>query len=233
MGPSFGDGPGTDTAQATKLNRAAFERCVTFFDSAEAVDALGMNKWCARARSGSRFLRDPRNSRTKLAVCLRGIAQETTRRFATSSRGVWKIALASDALSIRGMNAGARSRLLGRSLIADRPPRRAAEAGAAPFNADDPSFRCCFAALLRAPTITPATVLCGIVGFTGAVYAVITARRVRKQAVYQPEFEDRLFHFVLPPSAYVISRYHLSQLYPIPALRYLLSQVRRCSCSST
>src|SRR5260370_28202351 len=36
MGLSFGYGPGTDTEQAIKLIRAAFERGVTFFDTAEA-----------------------------------------------------------------------------------------------------------------------------------------------------------------------------------------------------
>jgi aryl-alcohol dehydrogenase-like predicted oxidoreductase len=36
MGLSFGYGPATDTAQAIKLIRAAFERGVTFFDTAEA-----------------------------------------------------------------------------------------------------------------------------------------------------------------------------------------------------
>ena len=36
MGLSFGYGPATDTEQAIKLIRAAFERGVTFFDTAEA-----------------------------------------------------------------------------------------------------------------------------------------------------------------------------------------------------
>jgi aryl-alcohol dehydrogenase-like predicted oxidoreductase len=36
MGLSFGYGPATETEQAIKLIRAAFERGVTFFDTAEA-----------------------------------------------------------------------------------------------------------------------------------------------------------------------------------------------------
>ena len=40
--------------------------------------------------------------------------------------------------------------------------------------------------------------LWGIMGFGGDVYAVIVVRRMRKQAVYQPEFEDWLFHVLLP-----------------------------------
>lgn len=48
MGLSFGYGPATDTAQAIKLIQAAFERGVTFFDTAEAYGPLGMNKWLAK-----------------------------------------------------------------------------------------------------------------------------------------------------------------------------------------
>ncbi|HYA74738.1 MAG TPA: aldo/keto reductase, partial [Roseiarcus sp.] len=36
MGLSFAYGPATDTQEAIKLIRAAFERGVTFFDTAEA-----------------------------------------------------------------------------------------------------------------------------------------------------------------------------------------------------
>src|SRR5215510_2494993 len=36
MGLSYGYGPATDTQEAIKLIRAAFERGVTFFDTAEA-----------------------------------------------------------------------------------------------------------------------------------------------------------------------------------------------------
>ena len=62
------------------------------------------------------------------------------------------------------------------------------------------------AALLRAPwqTITvPATLLC-LSGLCGLAYAAITVRRMRRQGVYEPEFEDWLFHIVLPFAAYAI-----------------------------
>jgi hypothetical protein len=36
------------------------------------------------------------------------------------------------------------------------------------------------------------------------VYEVIVARRMRVQTSYRPEFEDWLFHFVLPLAAYAI-----------------------------
>jgi hypothetical protein len=105
------------------------------------------------------------------------------------------------------------------TLIAERPPLRAAEAGAAFATPTIVHFGAALllSALLRAPwpTVTLATALCGIIGFGGAVYAVIIARRLRNQAVYQPEFEDWLFHVVLPFAAYVILA-----LSPFAALSY-------------
>jgi hypothetical protein len=48
------------------------------------------------------------------------------------------------------------------------------------------------------------TVLCGLVGLSGVVYAAIITRRMRRQTAYQPEFEDWLFHVLLPFAAYVM-----------------------------
>src|SRR5512143_2485487 len=61
-------------------------------------------------------------------------------------------------------------------------------------------------ALLRAPweTITVVAALWGLVGLSGVVYMVIVARRMRRQTVYRPEFEDWLFHAVLPFAAYAV-----------------------------
>ena len=41
-------------------------------------------------------------------------------------------------------------------------------------------------------------------GFGGAVYAAVVARRMRKQTAYQPDFEDWLFHVLLPLAAYAM-----------------------------
>lgn len=94
------------------------------------------------------------------------------------------------------------------TLIAERPPLRAAEAGAAFGTPTIVHFSAALllSALLRAPwqTIIPAASLWGLIGFSGVVYAVIIARRMRKQAVYQPEFEDWLFHVVLALTAYAM-----------------------------
>jgi hypothetical protein len=51
------------------------------------------------------------------------------------------------------------------------------------------------------PGVHPATIFWGFMGFTGAVYSVIVLRRMRRHQ-YQPEFEDWLFHAILPFTAY-------------------------------
>jgi hypothetical protein len=94
------------------------------------------------------------------------------------------------------------------TLIAERPPAGAAEAGASFASPTIVHFGVALflSALLHTPlqTITIAAVLWGLLGFGGAGYTVIVARRMRKQAAYEPEFEDWLFHVVLPLAAYAI-----------------------------
>jgi fatty acid desaturase len=51
--------------------------------------------------------------------------------------------------------------------------------------------------------IVPVAVLCGTAGLAGVFYATIVTQRLRRQAAYKPEFEDWLFHAVLPIVAYV------------------------------
>jgi hypothetical protein len=46
--------------------------------------------------------------------------------------------------------------------------------------------------------------LWGLVGLCGVVYVVVVARRMRVQSAYQPEFEDWLFHVLLPFGAYAV-----------------------------
>ena len=45
--------------------------------------------------------------------------------------------------------------------------------------------------------------LCGLMGFSGIVYAIIVTRRMRAQTAYRPQFEDWLFHVLLPVAAYL------------------------------
>ena len=42
----------------------------------------------------------------------------------------------------------------------------------------------------------------GVIGLCGLVYATIVTRRMRRQTAYQPVFEDWLFHALLPFVAY-------------------------------
>jgi hypothetical protein len=94
------------------------------------------------------------------------------------------------------------------TLIAERPPTGLAEAGAAFGSPTIVHFGAVLflSALLHAPwqTITIAAILWGLLGFGGVVYSVIVFRRMRKQFVYRPVFEDWLFHVLLPLFAYAI-----------------------------
>lgn len=44
--------------------------------------------------------------------------------------------------------------------------------------------------------------LCGLLGVGAAIYGVMVVRRLRRQTVYRLEFEDWLFHALLPALAY-------------------------------
>jgi hypothetical protein len=94
------------------------------------------------------------------------------------------------------------------TLIAERPPAGAAEAGAAFGSPTIVHFGTVLflSALLHAPwqTIAIAAAIWGLLGIAGVVYAVIVVRRMRKQAAYDPIFEDWLFHVGLPLVAYSI-----------------------------
>ena len=59
-------------------------------------------------------------------------------------------------------------------------------------------------AMLSAPwdDVGPAAILWGLLGLAGLIYVVIVTRRMRRQQAYRPEFEDWLFHSLLPLAAY-------------------------------
>jgi hypothetical protein len=77
------------------------------------------------------------------------------------------------------------------TLIAETPPLRVAEAGAAFATPTIVHFggALLLSAILSAPwqAVTLAAVLWGL---SGVAYAVIVARRMRVQTAYQPEFEE-------------------------------------------
>lgn len=94
------------------------------------------------------------------------------------------------------------------TLIAQKPPRRAAEAGAAFATPTIVHFATVLllSAALRAPwhEITSAQTVWGLVGALGVIYAGVVARRMRTQTAYRPGLEDWAFHLLLPLAAYLL-----------------------------
>jgi len=94
------------------------------------------------------------------------------------------------------------------TLIAERPPLRAPEAGAAFATPSVVHFGVVLllAAVVSVPwhAIGTVSVVWGLVGLSGIVYAVVVTRRLRVQTVYQPVCEDWLFHVLLPFTAYAM-----------------------------
>ncbi|MGH9970567.1 MAG: hypothetical protein ACREBG_22625 [Pyrinomonadaceae bacterium] len=94
------------------------------------------------------------------------------------------------------------------TLIAERPPLRAAEAGAAFATPSVVHFAVVLllSAIASAPwrAIGAVAVFWGLVGLGGIVNGVVVALRLRVQTVYRPVFEDWLFHVLLPLAAYAM-----------------------------
>lgn len=94
------------------------------------------------------------------------------------------------------------------TLIASNPPLRAAEAGAAFSSPTIFHFGAALfvSALQRVPW--PAVIFIaihwGVIGLIGVVYTVAVIRRIKRQTVYKPVFEDWLFHVILPIIAYSV-----------------------------
>lgn len=93
------------------------------------------------------------------------------------------------------------------TLIGEKPPVGAAEAGAAFATPSVVHF--CAALLLSAVLSAPwsgtgtAAIVWGFVGLSGIVYAFVVIRRMRGQTAYKPVFEDWLFHCLLPCASYL------------------------------
>jgi hypothetical protein len=94
------------------------------------------------------------------------------------------------------------------TLIADRPHIATQEAGAAFASPTIFHFSVVLllSAILRAPwhAISSVAAIWGFVGFAGLAYGAIVVRRMRAQKTYQPDFEDWLFHAILPFAAYAL-----------------------------
>ena len=94
------------------------------------------------------------------------------------------------------------------TLIADRPLPRASEAAPAFSTPTIVHFSVVLllSALLRAPwdSVMGVADVAALIGLAGAVYVVVTARRIRRQTVYKPDAEDWAFHIGLPFAAYAV-----------------------------
>ncbi|PYP87712.1 MAG: hypothetical protein DMF61_08660 [Blastocatellia bacterium AA13] len=94
------------------------------------------------------------------------------------------------------------------ALIAGGSAPRTTEAGAAFATPSVVHFGVVLllSAVLSAPwhAIRSVAFFWGLVGLSGIVYAVVVARRMRAQTIYEPVFEDWLFHVLLPCAAYAI-----------------------------
>ncbi|HXX23963.1 MAG TPA: hypothetical protein VEO19_12505 [Terriglobia bacterium] len=95
------------------------------------------------------------------------------------------------------------------ALIADMPiAEGSAQAGSAFATPNIVHFGAVLllSAVVSAPWhgIGGAALLWGLLGLCGFVYEIIVARRMREQTAYQPEFEDWLFHVLLPFVAYAM-----------------------------
>ena len=68
--------------------------------------------------------------------------------------------------------------------------------------------------------IVTVAALWGLVGLTGTAYVVLVGRRLQSQTTYQTVFEDRLFHVLLPLTAYALLAVSACAAfsYPRPAL---------------
>lgn len=92
------------------------------------------------------------------------------------------------------------------TLIAQRPRLGIAEAGAAFSTPSVVHFTVVLflSAAMSAPwhAMAAIAVVWGLVGVGGIVYSLVVARRLKIQTVYQPVFEDWLFHALLPLAAY-------------------------------
>ena len=94
------------------------------------------------------------------------------------------------------------------TLLAERPARRLAEAGAAFATPTIVHFSAVLllSAVVSVPwhEIGTVSAIWGLLSLSGIVYAVVVGRRVRAQTHYQPALVDWLFNVLLPFTAYAM-----------------------------
>ena len=94
------------------------------------------------------------------------------------------------------------------TLIADKPPKDAANAGAAFATPTVVHFSASLllCALMRVPwpSVVYPEVSWGVMGLGGLFYSGVIAWRMRKQTAYRPGFEDWAFNLALPAISYAL-----------------------------
>jgi hypothetical protein len=94
------------------------------------------------------------------------------------------------------------------TLLADKPQLASPEAGAAFATPNVVHFSAALllSALMRVPwhSLRTAAESWGLVGLAGLVYVVIVIRRMRSQNSYRPDWEDWIYHVVLPLFTYAL-----------------------------
>jgi hypothetical protein len=94
------------------------------------------------------------------------------------------------------------------TLMADRPSPVVVEAGRVFATPTVVHFGACLmiAAMVRVPWPEPilATSACGAAGVAGLAYMCLLVLRMRRQNAYRMDSEDRIFHVILPFTAYAV-----------------------------
>jgi hypothetical protein len=94
------------------------------------------------------------------------------------------------------------------TLIAEKPQVGAGDAASAFGTPTIVHFGCCLliSALIQVPwtSLETGAGVGGAVGLGGLAYMVITLKRMTRQNVYQLDWEDRIFHLILPFVAYTL-----------------------------
>jgi hypothetical protein len=93
------------------------------------------------------------------------------------------------------------------TLIADVPIVKDMERASSTFATPTIVHFCAvllLSAVINAPWrgATPVAIIWGVLGLVGVIYTLVVARRMRLQTAYSPQFEDLLFHLLLPFAAY-------------------------------
>ncbi|HEX2896488.1 MAG TPA: hypothetical protein VHP63_00365, partial [candidate division Zixibacteria bacterium] len=94
------------------------------------------------------------------------------------------------------------------TLMAGKPLKTATEAGAAFSTPSVVHFSAVLflSAFVCAPwqSVSIPAVLWGIMGAGGIIYSVLIAKHVRKQAAYEPKWDDWFFRVIIPFAAYAL-----------------------------